>query len=401
MSRASNVDAALDDILAGASQGAGGPRPSGQGSNQSTAVATRTKNILAGPDPEVTVDAVLRLVDGLPDFEEVAEVGDEDVSALTDLEEQQKQQTEGVIRTALAAGDAAVYVIAQGLELAKKGKWHRRTHRTFGDYVQWLTGRSAVYQRQLRQAAPLALETGQRTGVVPNPGQAKELVRTEKAFGRDTAVTVFEVIREHSAILGERPTAAALRAAHEALPVTLPDAPELKRDVIEVAARQALGLDVDEAEAEVPSKPEPEPEPELLAGAAIAAPTFEGKSNSGAAIAAPPSAPIVSPAPGQPGPESDAEDTAPPATTADTPDADAEGSGGGDTDGIPDAEVVPDELVALQYALKLLKDADRTATKAVFAQAATDSTGQYAKLRDDLIKIATTLRNRALRAPTS
>jgi hypothetical protein len=60
---------------------------------------------------------------------------------------------------------------------------------------------------------------------------------------------------------------------------------------------------------------------------------------------------------------------------------------------------VPQHLVALQHALKLLKDADRVATKAVFAQAATDPTGQYGKLRDDILKAATTMRNRALRAP--
>ncbi|MFJ5120946.1 hypothetical protein [Kitasatospora sp. NPDC088548] len=391
---ASALDDTLDDLLGGGDgdRGIGGPRAGGQSLDQQSGVVARTKSILSGPDPETTIDSVLRLADGLPDLDEVAEIGEEDLSDLTETEEQQKAQTEGVIRSALAAGDAAVYVIAEGLERAKKGKWHRRSHRTFGAYVQWLTGRSAVYNRQLRQAAPLALEAGQRTGVVPNPGQAKELVRTEKAFDRDTAVTVFDTIRAHSAVLGERPTAATLRAAHVALPVVLPDAPELRREVIETAARQALGLDVDGADGDDESGPEPS------AGAAIAAPMFEEESNSGAAIAAPPTTP---PAPGEPTAGSTAGAATPTPTSTEASGAGSTGPAGAEADDdIPDAEVVPDELVSLQHVLKLLKEADRTATKPIFAQAAVDSTGQYGKLREDIIKIATTLRNRALRAPS-
>ncbi|MER5352610.1 hypothetical protein ABT093_20035 [Kitasatospora sp. NPDC002551] len=387
------VDDVLDDLLG--TGGASGS-PSGYAAGAGAAVTARAKAIIEGPSPEDTIDAVLRLAEVLPGMDDVREVGEDDFSDLTDTELEQKERTEGVIRTALATGDASVWVIAQGLERAKKGKWWRRSHHTYGEYAVWLTGRSAVYNRQLRQAAPLALEAGRETGVVPNPGQAKEMVRTEKAYDRETAVTVYSVIRDQSAALGERPTAAALRAAHEALPETLPDVPEQKRAVIEAAAREVLGLDepgTDEGAGqpggEVPGQDR---------GAAIAAPVFEEESNKSAAIAAPGPETVPETPAGADGREDhgSARDGGGPA-----PEVQGEGGGTdpGDGDDIPEAEIVPEHLVTLQHVLKLLRDANRAATKQVFAEAATDTTGQYDKLREDIRKAATVLRNRALHAP--
>ncbi len=312
------------------------------------AVATRTERILDGPRPEETIEAVLRLADALPDMQAVREVSEGDTSDLTDEEKQQKAQTEEVIRTALATGDASVWVVAQGLDRAAKGKWWRRSHSTFGAYVEEITGKSAVYGRQLRNHAPLALEMADKTGSVPNPGQVRAASATEKQYGTDAAVTLYEAVREASAELGEKPTAAALRAAHLALPATLPDVPEQQRVIIEQVTRQTLGLD----------------------GAAIAAPSFDSKSNTSAAIAAPEGA--------GPGESTDSEPE----------------------DDIEDAEIVPDHLATLKHVLKSLTALNAAATKDVFTQAADNPAEriEYAKVRASIIKKATALRNKALQA---
>jgi hypothetical protein len=71
----------------------------------------------ARPDAAVSgVEAVLRLAEGLPALADVREVGEHERSDLTQTEQLQLQQTEEVIGAALAAGDAALWVIAQGLE---------------------------------------------------------------------------------------------------------------------------------------------------------------------------------------------------------------------------------------------------------------------------------------------
>ena len=331
---------ALDDLFGGGGDG--------YAAGAGAAVSSRTEAILDGPAPADTIDAVLRLAEGLPSLDDVREVAEDDTSELSDQEQQQKEQTEEVIRTALSAGDAALWVIAQGLDRAAKGKWWRRTHRTLGAYVEDLTKRSAVYGRQLRAGAPLALETARRTGTVPNPGQVKETRRTEKLHGRDAAVTLYEVVRDVSAELGERPTAASLRAVHEQLPARLPEVPDQQRAAIEETTRTSFGL-----------------------GAAIAAPTFESDSNNGAAIAAP---------------------WAPDTDTAAT------------EDGIQDAEIVPEHLATMKDGLKALIAVERMLTRDVFAQAAANPSdpseaAEYEDVREKIMKRATTLRNRALRAP--
>ncbi|MFE0453049.1 hypothetical protein ACFW2D_17545 [Streptomyces sp. NPDC058914] len=327
----------------------------GYAAGAGSAVSARTEAILDGPSPSDSIDAVLRLADGLPGLDEVREVAEGDVSELTEQELQQKERTEAVIRTAMATGDASVWVVAQGLERVAKGKWWRRTHRTLAAYVEDTIGRSAVYARQLRNNAPLALETAERTGTVPHPSHVKETKKTEKQYGRDAAVTLYEVVRDVSAELGERPTASSLQAVHQRLPEQLPGLPEQQRAVIEETTRHVLGVD----------------------GASIEALPFEAKSNTDASIEAPD---------GMPEGESSAVGAA---TRA------------GDDD-IQDAEVVPEYLAALQDALKKLNLLDRAVTKDVYAQAAADPEGaeEYRKVREAIIRRATAIRNKALHAPT-
>ncbi|MEU6573657.1 hypothetical protein [Streptomyces sp. NPDC046805] len=94
---------------------------------------------------------MLRLAEGQPDLERVRTVDAHDASELTKTEQRQKEPTEEVIGTALAAGDAAVWVIAQGLERAAKGRWWRRSRDSLGAYAEATIGRSAVYGHQLRE----------------------------------------------------------------------------------------------------------------------------------------------------------------------------------------------------------------------------------------------------------
>lgn len=349
----------------------------GYASGAGAAVATRTEAILDGPAPSESIDAVLRLADGLPSLDDVREVAEDDTSELTEKELEQKAQTEEVIRTALATGDASVWVIAQGLERVAKGKWWRRTHRTLAAYVEDITGRSAVYARQLRAGAPLALETAERTGSVPNPGQVKETLKTEKRHGRDAAVTLYEVVRDVSAQLGEKPTAAALRAVHEELPANLPEVPEQQRAVIEETARTTLGLQ----------------------SAAIAAPAFESESNKSAAIAAPRDAgedDAVHEAEVLDDPQGEA---ARPTATNQAPENEP-GSAEEDDD-IQDAEVIPDHLATLKDALRQLNQVHQMLAPEVYTSAAVDPAAaeEYEKIRTKIAKKATAIRNRALNAP--
>ncbi|MFL4953283.1 hypothetical protein ACJ6WE_39830 [Streptomyces sp. MMS24-I31] len=324
------------------------------------AVATRTEAILDGPSPADSIEAVLRLAEGLPNLDDVRAVDDNDNSELTQTEQQQKEQTEGVISTALAAGDAAVWVIAQGLERAAKGRWWRRTHASLGAYVEAKIGRSAVYGRQLRKNAPLALETAHRTGTVPKPSHVKATIKTEEKYGRDAAVTLYEVVRDVSAELGERPTADSLMAVHTRLPDQLPDLPEQQRAVIEQTTRRALGV----------------------GDASIEAPSFESESNKSASIEAPANE------------DEDAEKPTGGTETAGTAD-------GSNDDDIEDAEIVPEHLATLKDALKTLNALNKTVTKDVFAQAAADpaEAAEYARVREAIIKKATAIRNKALHAP--
>ncbi|WP_327379024.1 hypothetical protein OG393_34640 (plasmid) [Streptomyces sp. NBC_01216] len=349
---------ALDDLFG---------NEEGYSSGAGAAVVTRTEAILDGPTPATSIDAVLRLADGLPSLDDVREVDDHDTSELTATELQQKEQTETVISTALAAGDAAVWVIAQGLERAAKGRWWRCTHSTLGGYVEAKIGRSAVYGRQLRKNAPLALETAHKTGTVPKPSQVKVTSKTEEQYGREAAVTLYEAVRDVSYELGAHPTADSLMAVHKSLPRQLPDEPDQQREVIVQATRRTLGVGTEA----------PAFESESNKSASIEAPAFESESNVDA------SGPGESPSGGE----------GEPAEVSETS-SDAE-------DDIEDAEIVPEHLVTLKDALKTLNAVNRAVTKDVFAQAAAspDDAAEYERVRQAIITKTTAIRNKALHAP--
>lgn len=347
---------ALDDLFG---------EEEGYSSGGGAAVVTRTEAILDGPAPAASIDAVLRLADGLPSLDDVRAVDDHDTSELTETELQQKEQTEAVISTALAAGDAAVWVIAQGLERAAKGRWWRRTHTSLGSYVEAKIGRSAVYGRQLRKNAPLALETAHKTGTVPKPSQVKVTSKTEEQYGREAAVTLYEVVRDVSSELGAHPTADSLMAVHKSLPRQLPEEPEQQREVIVQTTRRTLGVGTEAPAFEFESNK----------SASIEAPSFESESNG------------------------DASGETPSGAGGETPEG-SDTSGGAEDD-IEDAEIVPEHLVTLKDALKTLNAVNRAVTKDVFAQAAAspDDAAEYEKVRQAIIAKTTAIRNKALHAP--
>ncbi|MFD5065185.1 hypothetical protein [Streptomyces sp. NPDC058394] len=314
------------------------------------AVAARTEAILEGrPAAADPIASLKALADSLPSLGDVQAVAEGDTSELTDTERQQKDKTESVIRTAVATGNTAIWVIAQGLERAAKGTWWRRSHPTYGAYVNDLTGRSASYIRRLRSGAPLALETAVQTGRVPNPGQIEETRKTQRQHGTEAAILLFRVVSEVTEELGDKTTAETLEAVRKELPSALPEVPEQARATIERVTRRTLGN-----------------------GASDDGPTvFEDDSNDGVRIRTP-----------------DGE-----ATTSDVEVADGED--------IEDAEIVPEHLAALQDALKTLNSVNRAVTKDLFAQAATDpaDAAEYERVRQAIIKKTTAIRNKALHAP--
>ncbi|MFD9280261.1 hypothetical protein ACFWD7_23655 [Streptomyces mirabilis] len=353
------------------------------------------------PDTAVTgVEAVLRLAEELPALEAVRAVGEHDRSDLTQTEQRQMQQTEEVIGTALAAGDAALWVIAQGLERAVKGRWWRATHDSLTAYVEARIGRSAVYVRQLRMNAPLALETARRTGTVPKPSQMKVTRKTEQQHGLDAAVALYEIVRDVTAELGGQTTAEGLIAVHDSLPEHLPEQGDAQRAVIEQVARHAL--------ASQPSAPDPDHEPlrpvPRMAGhwqirspapgtlrrsnaaatetpefeqkpnksASIEALLFESGSNEGASIAAP------------------VADTAPPARH-------------GNPRSAQDTAATCKHLRTLEGALAALDAIDQNLTGDIYVSAAADPAHalEYERIRQDIITRATAIQAKALHAPTT
>ncbi|MEV6133177.1 hypothetical protein AB0M05_41365 [Streptomyces violaceusniger] len=320
------------------------------------AVAARTDSILDAR-PTEPFELVLNLARGLPDLADVQEVADDDTSELTETEQRQKGETENIIRGAAAAGEAAIWVIAEGLQRAAKGRWWRSSHPTYEQYVYDLTGRSASYVRRLRAGAPLALETAARTGLVQNPGQNRETRKAEQQHGKDAAILLFQVVTEVTEELGDKVTAETLRAARLELPAALPAVPEQQRAEIEQSTRKALGQ-----------------------GVPIDTPPFEENSNNGVPI--------------------DTPDTK--ERPAQTQAAESEQGGDGDGDDILDAEIVPDptSIVALNDAIAALNALNRAVTKDTFVQAAKEAEPhEYAELRAQILKKATTFQKKALHAP--
>jgi hypothetical protein len=311
------------------------------------AVAARTEAILAGRPPADPIASLKELAASLPRLDDIQAVADGDTSELTDTEKQQKDKTETVIRTAVAAGNTAIWVIALGLEGVAKGHWWRRSHPTYEKYVHDLTGRSASYVRRLRSGAPLALQTAAQTGRVPNPGQIEETRKTERQHGTEAAILLFQVVSEVTEELGDQATAETLSAVRKELPPALPEVPAQAQATIERITRRTLGHPEGHDESEV----------------------FEGDSNDGVRIR--------------------------------TPSFDGKSNTSGDDADIEDAEIIPEHLVALKDALRTLTAVNRSITKDVFAQAAADSeeAAEYEKVRQAIIKRATAIRTKALHAP--
>ena len=326
------------------------------------AVAARTKSILDAR-PAEPFELVIGLARGLPDLADVREVATDDTSELTETEQRQKGQTENIIRGATAAGEAAIWVIAEALQRAAKGRWWRSSHPTYEQYVLDLTGRSASYVRRLRAGAPLALETTARTGLAQNPGQNRETRKAEQQYGRDAAILLFQVVNEVTEELEDKVTAETLRAAREELPATLSAVPEQQRAEIEQSTRRALGQ-----------------------GVSIGTPPFEENSNSGVSIDTPDT-------------EASTEQT-----QAAESEAESEQTGSDDEDGILEAEIVSDpiSISALKDAIATLNALNRAVTKDTFAQAVKEAEPQeYADLRAKLLKKATSLQKKALHAPVA
>jgi len=195
--------------------------------------------------PADPAEALLALVEQLPDLDDVRAVDEGDDSPLTPAEQAQRTATERVIEQAARGANAALWVIAMGLERAAKGRWWRGEYATYDDYVQAKVNRSSSYVRRLRAAAPLALEAGRTTGVTPNPGQARELLRTEQRYGRDRAVKAYAAALTVTREVGASLTAAHLAAVHRALPRTLADADDDQAAVIITqTTRAAVGVPI-------------------------------------------------------------------------------------------------------------------------------------------------------------
>ncbi|MFV8133239.1 hypothetical protein [Streptomyces syringium] len=319
-------------------------------SNGSSAVAARTNDLLDGKVTGDPLRALRELAESLPKLDAVQEVLEGDASELTEVEKQQKDKTEEVIRIAVATGNASIWIAAQGLERAYKGRWWRRSHDTYEAYVNDLTGRSASYVRRLRSGAPLALETAARTGRVPNPGQVDETRKTEKTHGQSAAIMLFQVVSEVAEELGDKPTAETLRVVRQGLPPVLPDDAEQQKIEIERVTRRSLGHGVetdDEADAEDE------------AGAGNPASTAESQSEER-----------------------------------------ADGDGDGGDDEIVEAEVVPESLVVIKDATKTLLNFNRSITRATFAAAAAEADPHdYAEAVAAFLKQATAFQKKGLHAP--
>ena len=320
------------------------------------------------------VEAVLRLAEGLPDLQNVRETSERDCSDLTQAEQRQLQQTEEVIGAALAAGDAALWVIAQALERTARGRWWRASHPSLAAYVEEKIGRSAGYVRQLRLHAPLALETARRTGTVPKPSQMVVTRRTEQRHGLDAAVTLFEVVRDVAAELGSLTTAEGLKAVQDNLPESLPQHSDAQRTAIEQIARRALA-----PQQSLPAPDhEPQPPAPRMAGhwqirprrilSSAAGQKIEQESNGSARIRALPFEE-----------DSNSEDPSAAHTT-------------GATLAVP--------LHVLEEALAALAAIDQSLTADVYAHAAADpeQPAEYERIRQHIIIRAAAIRAKAMRA---
>ncbi|MFI7142893.1 hypothetical protein ACIBQ5_35880 [Streptomyces massasporeus] len=192
-------------------------------------------------DTSAAVTAVRELADQLPDLDDVREVSDDDRSPLDETEAQQRAVTEDVIHSALAAGDAAIWVIGQALTVAAKGKFHRDKNQTFDEYARAVTGKSPAHARRWMDGAPLALAVAAATTTTTPPeGHVRPLRKVEKAIGTRPAIELYRTADQAAEETGRKITGAVIEQIHKALPSALPEDPEEAVAVVRDTARRVV-----------------------------------------------------------------------------------------------------------------------------------------------------------------
>ncbi|MFG2638142.1 hypothetical protein ACGFX8_30710 [Streptomyces sp. NPDC048362] len=192
-------------------------------------------------DTSAPVTAVRELVDQLPDLDDVREVADDDRSPLDETEAQQRAITEDVIHAAIAAGDAAIWVIGQALTVAAKGKFHRDKNQTFDEYAREVTGKSPAHARRWMDGAPLALAVAAAiTTTTPPEGHVRPLRKIEKAIGTRPTIELYRTADQAAEETGRKITGAVIEQIHKALPSALPEDPEEAVAVVRDTARRVV-----------------------------------------------------------------------------------------------------------------------------------------------------------------
>ncbi|MFF4392978.1 hypothetical protein ACFY0G_40590 [Streptomyces sp. NPDC001552] len=192
-------------------------------------------------DTSAAINAVRELADQLPDLDDVREVTDDDRSPLSETEAQQRAVTEDVIHAAIAAGDAAIWVIGQALTLAAKGKFHRDKNQTFDEYAREVTGKSPAHARRWMDGAPLALAVAAATTTTTPPeGHVRSLRKIEKAIGTRRTIELYRTADQAAEETGRKITGAVIEQIHKALPSALPEDPEEAVAVVRDTARRVV-----------------------------------------------------------------------------------------------------------------------------------------------------------------
>ncbi|MCY0961458.1 hypothetical protein [Streptomyces sp. H27-H5] len=193
------------------------------------------------PDMSSAVAGVRELADQLPDLDDVADVAEGDRSPLSETEVRQRDLTEGVIRSALAAGDAAIWVIGKALTLAAKGKFHRDQNLTFDQYARSVTGKSPAHVRRWMDGAPLALAVAAATGTnTPSEHHVRNLRKVEKDLGRRPAIELYQSADKAAGEGGQKVTGAVIIEIRKQLPAELPEDPEEAAQVVRDTTRRVM-----------------------------------------------------------------------------------------------------------------------------------------------------------------
>ncbi|MFJ9427901.1 hypothetical protein [Streptomyces sp. NPDC101249] len=192
------------------------------------------------PDLTSAVSGVAELADQLPDLDDVREVSEDDRTPLDETEARQRAVTEQVIHAALAAGDAAIWVIGKALTVAAKGKFHRDQGMTFDEYARAETGKSPAHARRWMDGASLALAVAAATSNTPPEGHVRPLRKIEKEIGTRPAIELYRSADKASGEGGRKVTGAVLVEIRKELPAELPEDTEEAVAVVREAARRVM-----------------------------------------------------------------------------------------------------------------------------------------------------------------